>query len=95
MFFRLVQKYSLPLLVGLVLGVVYANYDYDYYQYWLGGGHCCEEAPGNPNGCLPAFEGPLSRSPGRRRLRPTAQSGTLSAGQGAQAEGACTSSRCP
>ena len=51
MFFRLVQKYSLPLLVGLVLGVVYANYDYDYYQYWLGGGHCCEAAKGDV--CLP------------------------------------------
>ena len=55
MVFRLVQKYSLPLLAGLVLGVVYANYDYDYYQYWLGGGACCEEGSADhPDGCLTA-----------------------------------------
>ena len=36
------------------LGIVFANVDNDYYKYLLGGGHCCADAPGNPNACLPA-----------------------------------------
>ena len=56
-FLRLVQKYSLPLLFGLVLGVVYANVDVDYYEYWLGGAGCCEPGVDGVSlvgGCLSA-----------------------------------------
>jgi hypothetical protein len=53
----LIQKYSIPLCLGVILGVVYANIDNDYYQYWLGGASCHHKSETPPGSDATATNG--------------------------------------